>query len=212
MNILTYGDIKLIDAPEAKQVADEVITNDCYRIWTIPKDCTVIDVGAFYGEFAIACHVRGFNVLAFEPSPQNYLVFMENLGLVRNVPDAPFLEPFPIAVWRDNAISYLDCNDQHPSGSKIGKGVIPVWTTNMDTIMATVEGPFAVKLDCEGAERDIFRNLSWLGSVNWLAMEWHDSDGDHYANLIREWDFDDFEIEMSCEGTNSGGILHARRI
>ncbi len=78
----------------------------------------------------------------------------------------------------------------------------------MADIFASWRGPFAVKLDCEGSESEIFDSPVWLACVNWLAMEWHNCDGDRYADTLRNLGFD---VEMSCEGTNSGGIIHARR-
>jgi FkbM family methyltransferase len=206
MNILTYGDIKLIDAPEAKQVADEVITNDCYRIGTIPKDCTVIDVGAFYGEFAIACANRGHPTFAFEPALSSFGNLLENLILNPTVR----VEPFNIGVHDFDGMSFLNFDKDHPAGSKLAESGHPVWVCTIHSIFDSLEGPFAVKLDCEGAEKEIFRNTHWLDSVNWLAIEWHNSDGDFYADILGERGF--FRVEMSCDGTNSGGILHARRI
>ncbi len=76
---LQYGDVRLLNVPAAKDVADEVLLRDCYRIGTIPKGLWVLDAGAFYGEFAIACAQRGFTVSAYEPKWESFEIFDFNL-------------------------------------------------------------------------------------------------------------------------------------
>jgi hypothetical protein len=44
--------------------------------------------------------------------------------------------------------------------------------------------PIVLKMDCEGAEHEIFARTDWIDQVNIIAMEWHYYDGVHFKSLI----------------------------
>ncbi len=205
--ILRYGDTRLLNVPAAKDVADEVLLRDCYRIGTIPEGLRVLDAGAFYGEFAIACAHRGFAVEAYEPNHESFDILSFNTRMN----GAYEIIQVCAALSSADGLREFTMNDAHPAGSKLSEGsagYVPVFNINDIVSINRRLDRWAVKLDVEGEESAMFDSPAWLERVDWLAMEWHNCDGDRYADILRGAGFD---VEMSCAGENSGGIIHARR-
>lgn len=55
-----------------------------------------------------------------------------------------------------------------------------------------------IKLDCEGAEWEIFNHdPDWMDMVSLVTMEWHNYDGDNYATILKAHGF---EVELTGTG------------
>jgi len=203
--------IKFTDEFEARQVVDEVITGDCYRIRDFPEDCTVIDVGAFYGEFSLACVIlKGCHAFAYEPSPITSGILRKNIDA--NGDKAQKIKVYELGVSNECKKSAFSHWPLHPGGSgfrEILDGIqTEVWTRPISDAVAValeLEQPVVVKLDCEGSEKDIFKDESWIDKVQIVTMEWHNNDGNTFRDILRNHGF---EVSME-DGTRSGGILFA---
>lgn len=213
-----------LDAPEARQVVDEVIIQDCYRIDEIPPRSLVIDVGAFYGEFGIlSAKKKQSIVFAYEPSEVNFHILCENLE--RNVLDDQF-ETFNAGVTDRTGREQFYHWHEHPGGSGFrqieGGGATIIETVSMIEVISKAlafdsDSHITVKLDCEGSEKEIFKDEHWIRWVGIVTMEWHNYDGHVYADILSRHGFD---VELNGGGPKpraaydksmGGGLLFAKR-
>ena len=201
---LDYNGIRLLNVPAAISVYDEVITRNIYRAETIPDSSTVLDVGAFYGEFALLCLQRGHRVIAHEPSWQNLKTLVLNVVANQHGPRC-VVDYSAVGEASGSRDFYHDA--QHPAGSKFSVSGDAVRVLGINEILREWPTINAVKLDCEGAEREILPVMDF-SNINWLAMEWHDCDGDFYGDILLK---NGFGVELSCDGGNSGGIIRATK-
>jgi len=213
---LDYGDIRLLNVPHAKEVADEVIAEDCYRVSEFPVGARVLDVGAFYGEFAVMAAVRkGCLVHAFEPAANSFDVCSYN---VESNPWARVvMEGFPVGATE--GVVEFNYNKDHPAGSNVsrcGDGLLIEQASIKNLVVNRQIN--VVKLDCEGSEVEIFSDPSWVDNVKIVTMEFHNHDGDHYASILRERGF---KVDITGTGPKprpqwdksmAGGLLFATKL
>ena len=181
----------------------------------ITKDSIVVDVGAHIGSFSIMAAKSAYKVLAFEPEPNNYRMLKKNMELNH-------LENLSIFEMAVSGISGYQDIYTYQGGSSadyslykrgitnIKTGRIP--TISVEDIIRREDLPRIdfLKLDCEGAEHDILRNISFetAAKILGIAMETHSVPPGFsidIPNRLRELGF---EVKMS----RNGGYLYARRI
>jgi FkbM family methyltransferase len=181
----------------------------------ITKDSIVVDVGAHIGSFSIMAAKSAYKVLAFEPEPNNYRMLKKNMELNH-------LENMSIFEMAVSGISGYQDIYTYQGGSSadyslykrgitnIKTGRIP--TISVEDIIRREDLPRIdfLKLDCEGAEHDILRNISFetAAKILGIAMETHSVPPGFsidIPNRLRELGF---EVKMS----RNGGYLYARRI
>lgn len=214
----------LLDKPEVRQVLDEVVDQDCYRIEEVPMNSAVIDVGAFYGEFGIFCaKSRQCRVFAYEPSEINFDILCENFDL-NALDDA--CEAYNVGVTGMTGREKFSHWHDHPGGSGF-RDIENAKATIVDTIsmtevveMVLKECPnqhITVKLDCEGSEQEIFKDESWIQHVGIVTMEWHNYDGHVYREILERHGFN-VELEgggpkprPKYDASIAGGMLFAKR-
>lgn len=225
--ILNYGAVKLLNVPHAEAVADEIFVQDCYNFDRIPHGSIVLDVGAFYGEFAIRCVVeKKCRVVAYEPSPTNRQVL--ELNRILNGCEDLIISPQAIGAPGRRSFTY---RPDHPAGSMLSSSAQQqgvegereeIECVNLSRAIADARrswdsGPIGVKMDCEGAEQEIFNELAyWIDDIDFIAMEWHNRDGAHFRSHLTAHHFD-----VLLEGggpkprtwneTIGGGLLFATR-
>jgi len=122
----------------------------------------IIDVGAHIGCFSIYVAVLNPNirVLAFEPDENNYKLLKENLQLntTKNI------QPKNLAVAGKEEIRTLNISEDSHNHSfynaekKVGEKKIQ--TTTIQKILKNHPKVDLIKIDCEGAEFEILRNLT----------------------------------------------------
>jgi FkbM family methyltransferase len=157
----------------------------------------IIDGGAHAGFTAIyfANRYPEARILAIEPEPGNFSM------LVRNTCTYPNVEPVRAALW------------PYKTALTITNPTIDPWTFRMKECETDESGDFPVltmrdvvdwageqigllKLDIEGAERDLFSddNLAWLEQVDAIVIEPHDwiESGCSQAlyRALSTWNFD----------------------
>lgn len=197
---LTYGNLRMLNLPYAKPVYDEVLIEDCYRKDKIPEKCTVIDVGAFCGEFGLWCAAnKDCRVVMIEPS-LNHHIISYNRELNSKLFKQPVFIIHGSVGGRDEprAFSY---NFSTPAASMLGEtgnSVVTDCRTLSHVLRLTASiRPICIKLDCEGAEREIFDDETWLDqNVYLVLMEFHNKDGQRYREILTRHGF---KVEMSDE-------------
>lgn len=180
----------------------------------ITRDSIVVDVGAHIGSFSIMAAKSAYKVLAFEPEPNNYRMLKKNMELNH-------LENMSIFEMAVSGISGYQDIYTYQGGSSadyslykrgitnIKTGRIP--TISVEDIIRREDLPRIdfLKLDCEGAEHDILRNISFetAAKILGIAMETHSVPPGFsidIPNRLRELGF---EVKVS----RNGGYLYARR-
>ena len=148
----------------------ELLLDDCYQLSKIPENIsTIIDIGANVGLFGIAARSRFplAKIHAYEPnlSLEPYLKQQASSAQVRY-----FME----AVGHSDGFVALDKNsDSVLTRSKPdSSGGVPQisFRRAIERLGGKVD---LVKLDCEGAEWEIFEDKESWSSVSWLTMEYH---------------------------------------
>jgi FkbM family methyltransferase len=222
------GDMRLLNLPHAEAVMNEVFTDDCYRINEIPRESIVLDVGGFYGEFGILCYMeRNCKVMIFEPSLETFKILEFNVELNRSslrqsITDGDICQKWA-AIGSATEMRKFTYREDHPAGSMFDVGGCDISCLTLSSQIALVskmwgDSPICVKLDCEGAEKEIFESdQSWMDAIDLITMEWHNYDGDYYANFLEK---KGFRVELEGGGpkprpkwdkTIGGGLLFAKK-
>jgi FkbM family methyltransferase len=145
---------------------------------------TIFDLGANIGITALQFH-RQFpsaKIFAVEPDPRNFSLLQKNTKEIHNIhPICAVISHLPGEFVQSNPDDLAMSFQFVPSSSSSGK-TIPGHTI-ADLIQHNrIQKPLLIKMDIEGAERDIFQNHNdWLGQTCGVLVEAH---GDGTADLI----------------------------
>jgi FkbM family methyltransferase len=159
----------------------------------------IVDAGANVGYSSVyfAKRYPEARVLAIEPDSDNFELLRSNIATYPNI------EAVQAALWpRSTNVGISNPHDDHwafqvhERSEQPGKSV-PVLT--MLDVLEWAGGCIGLlKLDIEGAEKDLFQegNLEWLKSVNSMVIETHDwlRSGCSMAlyQAIAAWNYDQF--------------------
>lgn len=180
----------------------------------ITKDSIVVDVGAHIGSFSIMVARSAYKLLAFEPESNNYQMLKKNVELNH-------LENMSIFEMAVSGISGYQDIYTYQGGSSadyslykrgitnIKTGRIP--TISVEDIIRQEDLPRIdfLKLDCEGAEHDILRNISFetAAKIMGIAMETHSVPPEFSIDIPLRLKELGFEVKMS----RNGGYIYAKR-
>lgn len=185
-------------------VIDEVFRMDSYRLNGIRLDgATVLDVGANIGAFSLRAASLGARVIAVEPEAANRGVFEKALALSGL---ASRVELLPIALGKEAGLSHADGTGGGVRAVADPAGTIPM--RRLDDILP--DHVDLLKIDCEGAEREILGTSQLLERCGRIVGEWHESNegpfvGDLVRHLLRT-----HSVEIA--GLPGGiGLFHATR-
>ena len=197
----------------------EIFLRDCYGIATLPGDIrTVLDVGANLGLFSMAAIHRFPTAVieSYEPNAAIEKYLRANLGNFGR-------QPKMCAVGGKSGMVSLETTDTSLfSITQLDeRGTTP--QVSFDDAIHSLGGALdLVKLDCEGAEWEIFKCRDAWKNVRFLVMEYHlwAKPGSTYTDVVealREIGFEvthhapspDSTVENDFGGTF--GLLHAKR-
>lgn len=195
------GGIKFNLRENEEQEVDEAFIEDPYRIDTIERGGVVIDIGAHIGTFALRCAVdRNCSVYAYEPCLSTYELLVENVAI--NGLEGKVI-PFNLAIGRkvDKRKFYFRPN--HPGGSSLyldqhskdapGYLVSEVECITLKQVFEDndISECVALKIDCEEAEKEIFREEfeKYFKRASYVGLEWHFYDGHVYADYLSNLGF-----------------------
>lgn len=225
-----FNGVKLEGPDTAQGVIDEVCAQDVYRIGEIPLGASVLDIGAHIGTFTCRCIVeRKCDVVAYEPNPISMAWLERNIQLNHRLGEFATGIAFSEAVGFPGGDRLFECNLDHPAGSGFkstndhGKVVeVPVVCITLPQIIGDVGSTDVLKLDCEGAEAEIFSDPNFdiaIRDVSIVLMEWHSHDGYIYRDALQTLGF---KVELTggslpngdltpYDKSMTGGMLYARR-
>lgn len=111
---------------------------------------TVVDAGAYPGEFSIYAAKNGADVIAIEPDPHNAEELRENIKL-NNLEDK--VDVVEKGLWDQKDTKKMERDVQFGLGSQIkDKGQLTIELDTLDNIFSDRDSLDLVKMDIEGAE------------------------------------------------------------
>lgn len=134
----------------------------------------IVDAGAHIGMASIlfALKYPSAKIVALEPQRANFA------ALVRNTAEYKTITPIHAALWSEDGEVTLGPSKAHVKGAfAIAKnGCETVRSLTMETLMREtgVDSIDLLKMDIEGAEKEVFGDCEWMSKVNLLAIELHD--------------------------------------
>jgi len=178
----------ICDDPASWFTAYEVFYQECYKDVKIQEGDTVVDVGGHYGLFDLYALDKGAkNIFTFEPAKETFDILCKNLKGYEQV------KKFNFALSDQNGTAefkvlgsssvnsfYDSFNTDESNPTTLGKKKIEtVRTMTFDTFMNNnnLERVDVLKLDCEGAEWNIFPQISddlLKYKIRKITMEVHD--------------------------------------
>ena len=198
----TINDIVIFHEENRTSVINEVFVEDCYNIQYIPIGSSVIDIGAHIGTFTLRCaKERDCTVYSYEPSPINYGFLKKNIE-ANNLTNKVKIFNKAIGKKHEKRLFYHNLN--HPAGSSFFLGNNPTFKTHqlIESIIETITlGQIItdnnithcdiIKIDCEGAEKEIFTANSkpYFKKTDYVILEWHNYDGHIYSQYLQDLGF-----------------------
>jgi FkbM family methyltransferase len=171
----------------------------------------IIDAGANIGLSAVDFALRYplARIIAIEPEMANFRLLRKNVTSFQNI------IPLQAALWnQETTLALVDPGTgawgfQTVANAPAGERIQTVTAITIEAIEATfqITRIDLLKLDIEGAEKEVFENSSsWLPTVRALIVELHDEIRagceDAFRSAMRDFD---------CEGKSRGGKIVCRR-
>ncbi len=175
INIFYFKKIQLRNNTSDIDVFNQVIVNKEYDFHLDHKPQFIIDAGANIGLTSLYFSKKypEAKILAIEPEINNFNILINNTtGISKIIVEQK-------AVWFHNdgvTLEQSDSNDSHFIKCITTRGV-NIGSITIDKIIErySLDSIDVLKLDIEGAEKEIFENnCSWLYKVKTLVIELHD--------------------------------------
>ncbi len=159
-------------------VYHEILLRGEYAIDLPSPPKTIVDVGANIGMASLffAHRYPQARIIAVEAEPSNFTM------LTKNVAGYPNIVPIHAALW--NKDGEISVSDPDPADGAFGKwgffthegDGVRVRAVTMPTLMKEkgIESIDLLKVDIEGAEKEVFSECDWMDRVDCLAIELHD--------------------------------------
>jgi FkbM family methyltransferase len=201
---------------------DRIAINETWfhKIYTpedfqIKKEDVVVDIGAHIGIFSIYASTVAAKVYSFEPFPENYHFFEENI----ESNDITNVELIRKAINSKKGKMRLILDDFHThslvKGSASTGNFIEVETITLEDFIKEqkIEKIDFLKMDCEGSEYEILKNCpeSVLNKIEKISMEYHHIDDEKNGNVMKEiLESKGYEVR-AIEVLEKNGLLYAKK-
>ena len=196
-------------------VLNEVIGDQVYtrRDWELPPTPTIVDVGAYIGDFSVFAKYLwpDARIYAFEPHPDNFRLLIDNLQL--NGYTATVVQA-AVAAQKGTRTLVSDGTLNYGKYSLLRTGPAAVESRAVmlqDVVRAPID---LLKIDCEGGEYEILESLvstGYIRQVMGIAMEWHRVPGRNGPIEVTRM-LDGFSVSaVEANKDGSTGTLYAWR-
>jgi FkbM family methyltransferase len=210
--ILLNSEIEIYIPEHAITVINDIWNEQCYtKKYTIKDGDIVIDIGANIGVFSIFAVSQGAKVYAFEPNPESYDILKKNIE-ENNLGEKIKIFKYAVSDSEGFVDLRIPCSDKiYSLGSAtisdnlkkdlyVNQGItfktIRTETVSLRTIIEKCidiqKKIDFLKVDCEGAEYDIFNGLDMdtAKCILNVAMETHEGYSEKgLVKLMNERDF-----------------------
>lgn len=216
LNIIK-SDLTDIDLIDINYILNEIINLNVYNndFVSVEENDIVMDIGVNFGLFTLdALQYNPKKIIGFEPNPK-----LVNCCNKMNIPKAEIIQG---AVSHKNGkTTFYESN--YPGRSSLHmdmnsdtlKSSYDVDIYDINDILNLHEKINYLKVDCEGAEYEIFEaiDLSTLSNkINKIALEFHHIPTDlKVINLISKIESAGFEIKVDFCGSGTTGMLYAKK-
>lgn len=191
------------------------------KIVKIEKDDVVVDIGANFGFFTIFAQNEGAKkTIALEPDFENFITLLENTKTFENI------TCYNLAISNKVGLETFCYSNITSAGSHLKKfnNILgEKQNIEMNVITIDIEKLFDLfnldeinylKLDCEGAELDIFENITkeTLKKIKKISLEFHSSKiRDKIKNILLSNNFV-IESEFFLQNSDEIGMILAYNI
>jgi FkbM family methyltransferase len=170
---------------DAEIIREQFIDREYLAGFRVPegRPAVVVDVGSYIGDFALYCaHTLGANVVAYEPTKENFAMLEKNLGLNphlvgrvkainRGVASTPEINANVQVIGREIHVSSLWYANESTTEKR---------TFGCDTLKELLDKNKLdrvdlLKIDCEGGEYDIIPSTpkDVYDRIDAIVYEWH---------------------------------------
>lgn len=156
-------------------IYDEIWVDKVYG--DVEPGWTVLDIGANIGFFTLFALEAGARVYAYEPEEKNFERLEQQI--IQNLDDPERAHVYRCAVASDDEGRNLYLNAENIGGHRIthdaGGGIQRVPSITLNQIIEEVGHVDLIKMDCEGAEREIFwvATPETMAKIDRIRMEYH---------------------------------------
>lgn len=212
----------MIQTREEFFILNEVYFSLDYEFF-IDKEVIVFDIGANVGLatlfFSKKENVK--QVFSFEPVEDTYSQAKKNFQLNSFNNQKIVAYNFGLAGENKEAVFVFDSDRKGRSGQRAQKEILlledsfkrKVVLKEASKVLSPIielnrESRFVVKMDCEGAEYEIFDNLLKSGLINYInifMIEWHDKGADYINSILTNSNFTVFNNYL----TPVSGMIYA---
>ena len=217
-----YKDFKFIDIQSPPFVYEftQICLNDCYHLKALKRELkkvnNIIDIGANQGLFTIAArqHFPNAKISCYEPNQYLLPILSPNAERLNS-------KVYYEAVTKEDCKVFLEFGetDMHTQTHLSANG--EVTGTSLKKVIERAGGKVdLLKMDCEGAEWDLFEDESIWTDIKGLTMEYHlwakkGSSFIEVASILKKLNFkilfhdrlsESFGI-VSCIKNNDEGVL-----
>lgn len=211
-----------LEYPEERSLSvREIFIGGEYESWYYGRNLTILDVGANIGCFAIWANLRWPNSLiySYEAHPETFKMLVRNVEGLSNVT----CHNFAVYPGEKNELFY----SRYPGDGEAGLVTFAskkFETMHQDNIFEVpalhprdLPKCDVVKLDVEGAEYDILRNMDLQG-VSVILLEYHNDKDKYNIKELLKSDFSleyedscDYAPEFKCRGDHFGRLFFANK-
>lgn len=157
------------ERPRQEHEFSKIVIDDCYRLGEVQDARTILDIGSNIGLFALAARRRfpHATIHCYEPNPAVIPYLQSHCAQAK-------CQVFPVAVGLSEGQVSLRTGDEGTLFSTtIADSLGGIPQVSFASAVAKLGVVDLLKLDCEGAEWEIFEDLATWKSVRCLAMEYH---------------------------------------
>jgi FkbM family methyltransferase len=177
----------------------------------------VVDIGFNYGIFSLGALNKGASkVYGFEPNKNIY-------NIIKDIyPDKDKVKIYNYAVSDKNEI--LTFHEGHNTLASSLENMVGDYKESYDVqcinfydfvVKNNIEKIDFLKVDCEGAEYDIFENIpdEYFSTINKIHVEFHFNDGEKIKSLINKLERNNFDwqFEKNANILNKIGLIFAKK-
>jgi FkbM family methyltransferase len=205
------------DKLDIDYILNEIINLNVYNndFISISEGDVVIDIGVNFGLFSLDALQHNPNkIIGYEPNPK-LIGFFKKLNI-------PNIELIQAAVSNKNGKVTFYEND-FPGRSSLHSEMSPdtikssyeVDVFNINDILGAHSTVHYLKVDCEGAEYEIFEEIDMdmlRTKIHKIAIEFHNPPTDSKVQkLIEKIESSGFETKIDFCGSGTTGMLYARK-